>query len=164
MRRVIGIDPGATGAIVAVDREGEVYRVSVFDMPTVEVTIGRRTVNEVHPAGVANVLSILNDGAGDALVCVEKVGAMPGQGVSSMFTFGRAAGILEGAVAALDLRVLHVWPAQWRKTLRVRAGKDGSRARATELLPGSSNYFLRVKDHGRADAALIALYGHKEAF
>ena len=36
---------------------------------------------------------------------IEKVGAMPGQGVSSMFQFGRSVGMVEGVLAALQIPV-----------------------------------------------------------
>jgi crossover junction endodeoxyribonuclease RuvC len=93
-----------------------------------------------------------------AHVVVEKVGAMPGQGVSSMFNFGRSAGIIEGVVAALRMPSTYVTPAAWTKAVGRAAGKDASRMRAMELFPTRADLFKRAKDDGRADAALIAYW------
>jgi crossover junction endodeoxyribonuclease RuvC len=90
---------------------------------------------------------------------VEKVGAMPGQGVSSMFSFGRSVGIIEGVLAALQVPTTFITPQAWQKAIGAAKGKDGSRQRCMELFPRDSHLFARVKDDGRADAVLIALAG-----
>jgi crossover junction endodeoxyribonuclease RuvC len=84
---------------------------------------------------------------------------MPNQGVSSMFTFGKSAGIIEGVLGAMNIPVTFVTPQKWIKAMSVVGGKDGSRKRASELLPEFASEFKRVKDNGRSDAALIALFG-----
>jgi crossover junction endodeoxyribonuclease RuvC len=84
---------------------------------------------------------------------------MPNQGVSSMFTFGKSAGIIEGVLGAMNIPVTFVTPQKWMKAMNVVGGKDGSRKRASELLPEFASEFKRVKDNGRSDACLIALYG-----
>jgi crossover junction endodeoxyribonuclease RuvC len=76
-----------------------------------------------------------------------------------MFAFGRAAGVVEGALAGLGVPYTDVPPATWIKAMGVRGGKDGARNRAMELWPKQAELFKRVKDDGRADAALIAAYG-----
>jgi crossover junction endodeoxyribonuclease RuvC len=43
----------------------------------------------------------------------------------------------------------------------VVGGKDASRARAMELFPDHLALFKRVKDDGRSDASLIALWGYR---
>lgn len=151
--RILGVDPGASGALVVLDTETN--QLTVADMPTVQVKRGTRMVNQVQPALVVATIKELNP---DKAV-VERVSAMPGQGVSSMFAFGRAAGILEGALAGLGVPYTDVPPATWIKAMAVRGGKDGARNRAMELYPTQAEYFRRVKDDGRADAALIATWG-----
>ena len=84
---------------------------------------------------------------------------MPGQGVSSMFAFGRNVGTIEGIMAGLVWPVCYVTPQAWQKAVSVRQGKDGSRLRAIELFPSYAQLFARKKDDGRSDAALIAWYG-----
>lgn len=152
---VVGCDPGAFGAIAILDTETR--QLTLIDMPTLKVKRGPRVVNQVDPALLAQALRPHireNDRA-----YVEKTWAMTGQGVSSSFAFGRAGGVLEGVLAALGAVVTLVPPATWTKTMRFFKGKDASRERAIELFPEHATMFSRKKDDGRADAALIAVWG-----
>jgi len=153
----IGIDPGLNGAIASLDIEnGELL---IYDMPTLEVKRNNKVKQEVSPQRLADIF-----GPSDIPVekvrgvVLERVGAMPGQGVSSVFSFGRSVGIVEGVLAALGLSVTIVQPQAWQKAVSVRGGKDGSRQRAMELFPKEAKTFARKKDDGRADAALMAWY------
>jgi crossover junction endodeoxyribonuclease RuvC len=82
---------------------------------------------------------------------------MPKQGVTSVFTFGVAFGVVRGVLAALHIPVTYITPQSWQRTMKVPQGKDGSRQRATQLLPRYGDRFVRVRDNGRSDATLIAL-------
>lgn len=150
--RVIGIDPGASGAIALLVSG---VLVSVHDMPTVTVERNKAQKRQVCPAG----LSLLMQQLSPHKATVEKVGAMPGQGVSSMFSFGRSVGIIEGVLAAKQIPVTYTTPQAWQKLSGAAKGKDGSRQRVMELFPSQAHLFARVKDDGRADAVLIALMG-----
>ena len=150
--RIIGIDPGASGAIALLVSG---VLVSVHDMPTVTVERNKAQKRQVCPAG----LSLLMQQLSPQRATVEKVGAMPGQGVSSMFSFGRSVGIIEGVLAARQIPVTFVTPQSWQKLSGAAKGKDGSRQRVMELFPSQAHLFARVKDDGRADAVLIALAG-----
>lgn len=151
---ILGIDPGASGALAIID-SADLGRVEIFDMPSVQIKRGTRMVNQVSAPMLAE---ILRDKKIDRAM-LEKVGAMPGQGVSSMFAFGRAAGVVEGVLAGLEIPVTLVTPQEWQKHMRVVGGKDGARSRASQIFSKDVNFFLRKKDDGRADAALIASYG-----
>lgn len=91
-----------------------------------------------------------------AQAVVEQVGAMPGQGVSSMFAFGQAFGLALGVLAGLGVATVTVTPAAWKRDLRLCAGKDAARLRAAQLWPAQAAEFRRVRDDGRAEAALLA--------
>ena len=149
MSFIIGIDPGISGAI-AVFEDGKLH--DVFDMPTVEVASGKTTKRHISAAHLCEYLTRYEY---DHAV-VEKVGAMPGQGVTSMFNFGRSAGLIEGCIVAKNIPHTYVTPATWTKAVGRAAGKDASRMRAMELFPAKADLFKRAKDDGRADAALIA--------
>jgi len=150
--RIIGIDPGASGAIALLVSG---VLISVHDMPTVTVERNKSQKRQVCPAG----LSLLMQQLSPHKAIVEKVSAMPGQGVSSMFSFGRSVGIIEGVLAAKQIPVTFVTPQSWQKQSGAAKGKDGSRQRVMELFPSQAHLFARVKDDGRADAVLIALAG-----
>jgi crossover junction endodeoxyribonuclease RuvC len=156
-RLVVGIDPGLSGA-VAFPAPGS--EVTVFDLPTHQLVRGGRSKREIDLAGLARLFS---ERAGEIRhVFVEQVGAMPGQGVSSVFAFGKAYGAVLGVVAASLLPLTLVPPRRWKRELRVPAAKDGARARASQLLPRAAGNWPLVKHDGRAEAALIALYGARQ--
>jgi len=153
---VIGIDPGINGA-VAIFRDNVLH--SVVDMPTVEIASGKTMKRHISAATLCNILErYILELYPTTNVVIEKVGAMPGQGVTSMFNFGRSAGIIEGVVSALRMPSTYVTPATWTKAVGRAAGKDASRMRAMELFPAKADLFKRAKDDGRADAALIAYW------
>lgn len=158
----LGIDPGLRGAIALYDGRN----VRIWDMPTVQVKRGAKKKNEVAPALVVQALRE-SDTLANELGCeigrayVERVSAMPGQGVTSMFSFGRSLGIIEGALAGLAIPYDYLSPGAWKRSMGVRDGKDGSRLRAQELLPAQAQLFARGKDDGRAEAALMAILGYK---
>jgi len=153
---VIGIDPGISGAI-AIFEDGQLD--TILDMPTLKIASGKTMKSHISAIGLVRILetwTLVSDG--QAHIVIEKVGAMPGQGVTSMFNFGRSAGIIEGVVAALQRPYTYVTPATWTKAVGRAAGKDASRMRAMELFPSKAELFKRAKDDGRADAALIAYW------
>lgn len=152
----IGIDPGLNGAIAVINDTGSLH---ILDMPTMTVERNNKSKRQVSATELANIFANLN--SNDIHVYVEKVSAMAGQGVTSVFSFGRSFGMIEGILAANRLPVTFVAPATWVKAVGRGQGKDASRARAMELFPQNQADFKRVKDDGRADAALIAYWGQK---
>ena len=155
-----GIDPGISGALCYYDTKEQ--GIEVFDMPT--VTVGKR--KEVNAYLLVDILlngewSKTSSSTPNTYVILERVHAMPGQGVSSMFSFGQSFGIIQGVVAGLSMRIQTVTPHKWKRDLAVPKGKDGSRAMAISQFPNSSQRFSRKKDDGRAEASLLALWGYK---
>jgi len=143
---IIGIDPGLSGAIAFMSDEG--YLIGVADMPTIDVG-GKKKVSPQM------LVSLLEDYDDVKMVVIEEVGAMPGQGVTSMFNFGYSAGILAGVCAGLRMPMTFYRPAVWKRAAGVPADKGAARQMAQRLWPGSRD-FDRVKDDGRAEAALLA--------
>jgi crossover junction endodeoxyribonuclease RuvC len=153
---ILGIDPGLSGALAFLDaRTNELV---VEDMPTVEVRRNNKLKREVSAQLVANIIVRKHVEA----AFLERVNAMTGQGVSSVFSFGRSSGIMEGVLAAFDIPTTLVTPQAWQKAMNVRDGKDGSRERAMQLFPASADLFRRKKDDGRSDATLISVYGFNQ--
>jgi crossover junction endodeoxyribonuclease RuvC len=154
-KTLIGIDPGCSGALVVLAPSGE--RVDCLLMPTFKNGKSSR----VNGAAVAAFLKKHSqyDRAGTHAY-LESVHAMPKQGVSSVFTFGHAAGVVEGILQGLGIAYTLVPPQQWKK----RAGligtdKDAARSRAIQLWPTWRDLDLKGKGQALADAALIARFG-----
>lgn len=160
--RVLGIDPGLSGAVACLDSDGAL---DLRDMPALAIQRNGKAKREVDAAILADMIEgFTRDPFGlriEVAAYVEQVGAMPGQGVSSMFAFGQSFGVVLGVLAALEVPVTRVPPATWTRALGVAKGDDAGRRRASELLPQHAHFWARKKDHGRADAALIALFGHR---
>lgn len=139
---ILGVDPGRTGALAWVDVDGAL--VDVVDMP------------DLTGSALGACLADLILENRPTVAVVEKVGAMPRQGLSSTWRFAEGYGVHLGALGALGVPVVHVTPAQWKRAARLSSDKTASRQRAIELWPERSELFARVKDDGRAEAALIA--------
>ena len=151
---VCGIDPGLSGAICFYNTIGMIT--DIVDIPTFVLPRGGKNKREVDAAKLAAAFSFP---VGHAFV--EQVASMPGQGVSSVFAFGKTYGIILGVLAARGVPISFVAPRVWKKGLGVPAAKDGARARASQLMPAESARWARAKDDGRAEAALIAVWGVK---
>jgi len=93
---------------------------------------------------------------------VERVGPMPKQGLSSTFKFGRGVGLIEGVIGGALVPSGYVVPTVWKRHFGLVADKEAARQKAIELWPASAaELFGRKKDHGRAEAALIALWSQR---
>ena len=158
MKYLIGIDPGVSGAIAIFTSEGTLLH--VFDAPTVQMKVGKAVKRRISPELLVSLLQPY----ADASAWVEQVSARPGQGVSSMFAFGESYGLVKGVLAGLQIQTNTVTPNAWKKAMQLNAGKDASRAKAAQMWPQLCESFARVKDDGRAEAALIAEYGRRHTF
>jgi crossover junction endodeoxyribonuclease RuvC len=153
----LGIDPGINGALAVLDSDGDI--IDIFDMPALEYKSGKSVKRRVNPQGIVAELALFKDQSVQGII--EQVSAMPGQGVTSMFSFGRALGVLEGVLAGLLIPYDHVTPSVWKKEMKINASKDGARELAMRYWPHKAQMFKRKKDDGRAEAALLALYLYK---
>lgn len=167
----VGIDPGNSGAIAAIiEQAGERMRLEFYDTPIVTTKVGKKFKNEMDPAACALMLRALQAIDFDVHVIVEKVQAMPGDrersmGATSAFTFGKGFGMWIGLCVGLQLPYELVHPMTWKKMLMAGMSKekDASRVKAMQMFPESAKYLQRKKDHGRADALLLAEFGRRAA-
>lgn len=90
---------------------------------------------------------------------IEQGGVRPQNGRVGAATFWVGVGVLHGVLAAHFIPIELTTPAHWKRSLRVTGDKDASRLRASAIFPLWSALWSRAKDHGRAEAALIALHG-----
>lgn len=142
---ICGIDPGLHGGIAFYWPHEPEY-IDAHDLPIIH--------NELDGGELARMLKSCDVKA----VWIEKVAAMLGQGVSSTFTFGKAYGTILGIIQTLEIPRHYIMPGKWKKHYGLDKDKEKSRKRIIDLFP-SSPHFKRKKDHQRAEASLIALYG-----
>jgi len=150
--RVCGFDCGLSGACAGIELHASGVRIiTVTDMPVTGVGSKRR----VDAIGLQQWL--LEVGPHHAVI--ETAQPFPRQGVSSIFRYGRAAGVVEGVVAVCGIPIEYVSAAHWKRTLHLSADKEASRALAIARFPDAHAFFARKGDHGKAEAALLALFG-----
>jgi crossover junction endodeoxyribonuclease RuvC len=158
MTRVLGVDPGVHGGLAIVELDGTAPQiVDAIDIPVAGVGAKERV-------DVLAVRAWIKTHQPDHAV-VERGQAMPKQGVSSGYKYGRAVGAIEAVIACCEVPLTIVEPTAWKKfhNLHKASGqtatevKEASRQRALMLFPAAHCLISRRMDHGRAEAALIAL-------
>jgi crossover junction endodeoxyribonuclease RuvC len=155
--KIAAIDPGLTGAAVILEQiGGTVMLISAIDLPVV----GDGPKRRLDAVTFAHWLS----GHAPTHVFIEAGRAMPRQGVTSMFRYGRVCGAVEGIVAACRIPWTLIEPATWKKHLRLNSSKEDCRARTIQLLPDAAGELQRVKDHHKAEAILLGFYGLEKGF
>jgi len=145
--QIVGIDPGKTGAIIIMNLNGEIVYSAAFD----------RT-----PGEVAGALKMIRGDRDHIRIYLEKVHAMPGQGVSSMFSFGEGYGFIQGYLAAIGVTPTLVSPQTWQKSIpRRETPKEAVRAWCESKfdLKAFVPSGCRVPHQGLMDAAGIAYFG-----
>lgn len=151
----IGIDPGLSGGVAVIGP----ISVSACKTPVIE--------GEKRSMNLPACSKLLEEAkaSGPVFAVIEKVGAMPGQGVTSMFTFGKGYGAWLGLLAAHGIAFQEVHPKTWKKAMLESVGKDkgASISRATSLFPGLQLVpeGCRTPHDGMAEAALLAEYGRR---
>jgi crossover junction endodeoxyribonuclease RuvC len=152
---ILGIDPGIRGAlaVVAIDPNGASPQlVDAIDVPTV----GTGAAERVDVATVRDWILQHQP----ALALIERSQAMPRQGISSSFKYGRSAGQLEATVVLCAVPVAFIEPTKWKKIYNLHGGdKEAARQKALLLFPASHRLLALKRHHHRAESALIALTG-----
>lgn len=149
---VLGVDPGLSGALAVVDIDA-MKVVAMKDMPRANGSAGG--VDEYA------VGAFVREWASRIRVAiVEDVGVMGGrEGTVSMFNFGRSAGVIHGALGVCSVPSVKIKPAIWKLGMGLGANKSDSLIAARSAFPKDHMLFARKMDDGRAEAALIALFG-----
>jgi crossover junction endodeoxyribonuclease RuvC len=152
---VAGCDPGNSGAWALLSLDCDL--IAVEDMPVVDDGVkGRRTIN-------APLLAALIRRWSPRAAFVELIGPRPTDAKVAAFSFGRCRGAIEGTLGALGVPVTMLTVPSWRRAVGLPPGasKDMARGEAIRRWPAHAGLFARVKDDGRAEAALIAVAGIK---
>lgn len=165
---VLGIDPGFDGAIAFYEPDNLI----VFDMPCDEVTFMKKATKgkykgKMRPSvrrevNLKEARRIIHTSAPVTHAFIEWVTAGSQQGATSMFRFGESFGEIKGILTCLNTTegaFEKIKPQKWKKYYGLSSDKKESLKLARELFPDYLDLFKRVKDNGRAEAALIAKYG-----
>lgn len=150
----IGVDPGLrSGSFAAIDHHGGF--IEAGDIPQEGDRICARDFKDA--------LRALCPPGETMEVCIELVHSRPGQGSVSTGRFLRATGAIE-AVCSLTAAtpVMYVTPREWKKHFGLSANKADSVVMAKMLWPEAKDKLKRVKDHGRAEALLIAEFWRQQ--
>lgn len=142
---IAGIDPGLTGAI-AFYVNGNSF--SIFDLPVVN--------GKLDAANFYDIL-LYRDGCCHAFV--ERAGPQPVQGVKAAYKTGEVFGTILGVLMASRIPTTVVSSTAWKKYFGLSSDKEAAREKIIQTWPSMAKYFARKKDHNRAEAALIAIYG-----
>lgn len=150
----IGIDPGLSGGF-AFCKDDKI--IGYFETPTQEVPYKKTKTRRV--IDLVELIPQIEEYVeyGETVAVIEKVGAMPGQGVTSMFRFGETYGIVQGVMAAMRIPILYAHPHAWKAQVGlVGEDKQDSVKLANQMLHLSGQ---RLTKHlGVSDAVLISLY------
>jgi crossover junction endodeoxyribonuclease RuvC len=148
--KVLGIDPGLKGALCLLNAP-ERRIISLIPMPTIPY---RKKLS----LDIESMVGWMLEHGGCDFVSTEFVHSMPGQGVVSMFSFGRGVGMLQGAFKVLNVPVMETPPSVWKATIGVTADKATSIEMAVRLFPKQAALFEgRRADF--AESALLAVFG-----
>jgi len=144
MSKYIGIDPGKTGALaIAYFKDGKIY-VSLF------------AFSSTGEAGTLREVFSINANK-QAKIVVENVHSFRGQGVASMFSFGKSFGKILGCLEYLSLPYSLVHPQTWQRPFNMLVSKSlYTKERAKKILSMILNEELELTD-GEVDASLIAI-------
>lgn len=145
--RFIGVDPGASGGLAVLSPQG--HPLSVTAMPATE----------------RDVADWIAENAGHSPVAlIEKVGAMPKQGVSSTFKFGQNYGFLRGTLVSHQIAFDEVTPRTWQKVFVPAKGKNETKTQhKNRLKQKAQQLFPQVRVTLKtADALLIAEYARRQ--
>ena len=98
--KIIGIDPGLSGAIAILENNKVL---NIFEIPV--MSEGKKNKRQLNSAQLVRLLKENISENEEVSIVVEQVNAMPGQGVTSMFNFGQTFGAIKGICAALGLPI-----------------------------------------------------------
>ena len=156
--KILGVDPGIHGglAIVIANGDGMAQLVDAIDISVTGVAAKER----VDPIAIR----VWAETHKPQYAIIERAQAMPRQGSSSGFKYGRATGAIEAVIACCRIPTTIIEPSARKKFHGLRGGeKESGRQRALQLFLAAHALLTRKKDHGRAEATLIALYGAKSS-
>lgn len=164
---ICGVDPGNAGALAFYNPTTNRI-VHILDVPTINVSKKKgKTKTIISWPTLVQQLKSAGYGAGAPIqVYLELVSSSPQMGVTSSFAFGRGFGGLENLFAVFEWPLEYVTPAVWKRHFKLGRDKEASRSKASLIMPADTGLWTpkrgdvtKLQAEGRAEAALIAVYG-----
>jgi hypothetical protein len=166
IRRVLGLDPGLSSATAAVFGypEGKAWPeiLGIFDIPTT----GEGTTKRINGQAFFDWLETMNpdiayvEVANTMPAIPDKFGIRRGMGIASAGRYMRAAGALENTIDLFGIDLVYVQPRTWKSAFELSGPNKGNSLDLIRgLYPDLVWQFSRKKDHNRAEACLMAIYG-----
>ena len=149
----LGIDPGLKGSLALIDKE----RFMLNHDPTPIIKLKK---NEYDIPEMKNLVMSYQEYGSIDLCILEKSQAMPKQGVTSMFNYGKGYGIWLGLLVALGIPFIEIHPRTWAGRLLKGVGgegKDRNYKSARQIFPEWQPKFKYEWEY--ADSLLLAEYG-----
>ncbi|XP_038902489.1 Holliday junction resolvase MOC1, chloroplastic [Benincasa hispida] len=158
---VIGVDPDVSGAVALLRTDESISSAQVYDSPHLQVLVGRRRRKRLDAKSIVQLLHSFNAPIG-TMAYLEQSIPFPQDGKQGWWSGGFGYGLWIGVLVGLGFSVVPVPSLAWKNKFELSGkdtSKDDSRRIASELFPSLSPLLKRKKDHGRAEALLIAAYG-----
>lgn len=159
---VVGIDPDLSGALAVLRFNSKDACVEVMDVPLIKVKVGTRLRRRHDAISIAGMLRQLEAPLG-SVAYLEQPTPFPKDGKQGWYSSGYSYGIWVGILATLGFTIIPVPACRWKRALGLvgcESPKDESRNLASTMFPSVASQLKRKKDHGRAEALLIAAWGH----
>ncbi|CAA6669164.1 unnamed protein product [Spirodela intermedia] len=147
---VIGIDPDVSGGLAVL--KGDTAQ--VFDSPHLKVLVGKTLRKRLDPRSIVHLLQSFGAPRGTTAY-IEQSMPFPQDGKQGWWSGGYTYGLWIGILVASGFSVVPVSSRSWKDHFEL----FGSREAAIALFPSLESQLRRKKDHGRAEALLIAAYG-----
>lgn len=150
-RAYLGIDPGLSGGMTVIDREGRPKGFLEFA--------------SVTEHWIAEWLQKMS-GRFELKAAIEDVHSLPKQGVVAMFTFGKSLGLVRGIIIGAKIPFVEVAPQKWQNFFAItKRGKKSKvdhkkllQTKAHQLFPA----YVKEISRGVADSTLIAEWLRRE--
>jgi len=160
---ICGIDPGFSGAITFLNKEGRIVFKTI--MPIIKFKVGKKKKIEYDSKAIRKLMIDYKP----KMTAIEVQQAMPKQGVSSTFKTGRGFGLLEGIMIGLGYSYLLIRAQAWQKEMFAgypkSEGKTLSKKVATMLAPNEdfkrTNRCSTLHD-GLTDSYLISEFTRRK--
>ncbi|KAL5580318.1 hypothetical protein UlMin_012760 [Ulmus minor] len=158
---VIGIDPDISGALALLKGNDSDISAQVFDSPHLPVLVGKRVRKRLDVKSIVQLLRSFDAPIGTTAYIEQSI-PYPKDGKQGWWSGGFGYGLWIGILVSLGFTVVPVPSASWKRKFELNgstSAKDDSRRAASSMFPSLSTMLKRKKDHGRAEALLIAAYG-----